>query len=128
MSRPLELVMARQWVALLTSPVLLFDATGSLAFFNEAASVIMGRSFNECGALKPGEWHAMFRIENSSGGLVPQGSSSLDEALSADGARLLTLMLRGLDGQRRQVSLTTFPIRGLDRGKVGVMALVEQVG
>lgn len=128
MSRPLELVMARQWVALLTSPVLLFDATGSLAFFNEAAQVIMGRSFNECGALKPAEWHAMFRIEDASGTLVPQGQSALDEALTADGARQLTLLLRGLDGQRRQVGLATFPIRGLDRSKVGVMALLEQVG
>ncbi len=128
MSRPLELVMARQWVALLTTPVLLFDATGSLAFFNEAASVIMGRSFNECGPLKPAEWHAMFRIEDRTGALVPAGDSMLDQALSADGARQMTLLLRGLDGQRRSVGLTTFPIRGLDRSKVGVMAQLEQVG
>jgi len=120
--------MARQWSALLTTPTLLFDDTGTLVYFNEAAALVVGRSFSESGSLAPAEWHAAFRVESADGRVVNRDESPLTDALSSEHAVQRTLTLRGMDGQRRQVTLTTFPIRGLSQGPAGVLVLIDLAG
>ncbi|MCP4808336.1 MAG: hypothetical protein GY913_33410 [Proteobacteria bacterium] len=128
MGRPLELIMARQWMALLTTPSLLFGEDGTLVFFNDAAAVILGRSFSECGTLTPTEWQAALRVEGELHIDAPE-ASLLGRALESNTAIHRTIMLRAMDGARRQVNVTTFPIRGVGQpGMTGVMALLDPVG
>lgn len=128
MRRPIELVMARQWSALLTTPTLLFDDRGSLIYFNEAAALVVGRSFSESGSMASQEWHAAFRVEGPDGTVVHWDESPLAQALEAEHAMQRTVVLRGMDGQRRQVTLTSFPIRGLSQGHAGVLVLLDRAG
>ncbi|HJN74557.1 MAG TPA: hypothetical protein QGF58_11540 [Myxococcota bacterium] len=128
MGRPIELVMARQWSALLTTPTLLFDDCGALVYFNQAAALVVGRSFSESGSMAPEEWHAAFRVEGADGKVVGWEDSPLARALASEHATQHTLSLRGMDGQRRVVTLTSFPIRGLSQGQAGVLVLLETAG
>ena len=127
-SRPLELIMARQWMALLTTPTLLFGADGTLVYFNDAAGLILGRAFAESGTMSPTQWQAALRVEGELHAASPE-ATILGRALESDHATHRTLLLRAMDGARRQVNITTFPIQGVGQpGICGVMALLDPVG
>lgn len=128
MSRPLELIMARQWIALLTTPTLLFGADGGLIFFNDAATVLLGRSFSECGTMSQAEWQSALRVEGEVHANTPE-ATLLGRALEANGVLHRTVLLRAMDGERRQVNVTTVPIRGVGQPQLtGVMAVLDPVG
>jgi hypothetical protein len=41
-------------------PVFVLDAEGNLAYFNETAAALLGRSYTEIGPLPPEEWGALW--------------------------------------------------------------------
>jgi PAS domain-containing protein len=57
---PLELILARNLVSIVTLAAFLVDVDGQIAFYNEAAARIVGRSFEETGTLAREEWNARF--------------------------------------------------------------------
>jgi PAS domain-containing protein len=58
--QPLLLILARNLVTNLATPALLTDADERLIFFNEAAALILGQSFEEVGRLRRDEWATRF--------------------------------------------------------------------
>ena len=52
--RPLELILARNLMASLSTPAFLVDEDGVLVFYNEAAGALLGRRFEEVGPDGPG--------------------------------------------------------------------------
>ena len=118
-SRPLELILARQWCELLSVPVLLFDADLRLVFFNDAAGLFLGRSFNETGSMDQYGWRAAFPLAD----LPPEGDG-LEDTITRGVPAQRILTLEALTGRRR-VILTTLPIDGLSGARVGLVATLH---
>ena len=49
--KPIQLILARQLASSIAIPILLFDADGTLVFFNEPAEAILDQRFDETGEL-----------------------------------------------------------------------------
>jgi PAS domain-containing protein len=58
--QPLLLIQARNLITNLALPAFLTDPDGQLLFFNDAAGVLLGRSFEEVGPLGREEWAQRF--------------------------------------------------------------------
>jgi PAS domain-containing protein len=54
--KPLELILARNLLSSISTPAFLVGDHGTLLFFNEAAAAMLGRRFEETGAMEAGDW------------------------------------------------------------------------
>ena len=63
MSRPLSLILARNLLTSVTTPGVLVDAGGSIAFFNDAAGDFLGRRYEESGPMTAEAWTAEYGQE-----------------------------------------------------------------
>lgn len=125
---PVELILAKQWAGLLSVPVLLLDEGGDLVYYNESAEVLLGRSFDESGPMIRSEWSAAFQLEDAAGGDVDPGQTAIARALDDTVPDQQSTWIRGVDGVRRHVKITAFPIQGLRRTALGVMVLLSPGG
>jgi PAS domain-containing protein len=58
--QPLELILARNLVSIVSLAALLVDVEGRIVFFNAAAAEIVGSPFEEIGTLTRDEWNARY--------------------------------------------------------------------
>ena len=58
--RPLELILARNLLASLSTPAFLVDGRGEIAFYNEAAGAVLGRRYEDSGPMPADEWTRTF--------------------------------------------------------------------
>lgn len=58
--KPLELILARNLLASISTPALLVGQEGVLLFYNDAAAALLGRRFEESGTMTAQEWTAEF--------------------------------------------------------------------
>jgi PAS domain-containing protein len=58
--KPLELILARNLLSSISTPAFLVGEQGSLLFFNEAAGALIGRRFEETGAMSAADWTSEF--------------------------------------------------------------------
>jgi PAS domain-containing protein len=72
--QPLELILARNLISIVSVAAVLVDVDGGIVFFNDAAADIAGQRFEEVGALAADEWNAKYGPLDSDGNPV-----SLDE-------------------------------------------------
>ena len=59
--RPLELILARNLLASLSTPAFLVDRRGEIAFYNEAAGALLGRRYEDTGPMPAEEWARALR-------------------------------------------------------------------
>jgi PAS domain-containing protein len=78
---PLELILARNLVSIVSLAAFLVDVDGRIAFYNEAAARIVGRSFEETGTLAREQWNARFGPFDANGAPVPSDQLPLTVAL-----------------------------------------------
>jgi PAS domain-containing protein len=70
--QPLELILARNLISILSLPAVLVDARGRIVFFNEAAEEVIGAPFQEVGVLEPEEWNARYGPLDAEGKPLPR--------------------------------------------------------
>ena len=58
--RPIELILARNFLSSLTTAAMLVNQPGDVVFFNEAAGALLGQRFEETGTMSAGEWTKRF--------------------------------------------------------------------
>jgi PAS domain-containing protein len=58
--KPLELILARNLLASISTPAFLVGHEGRLLFYNDAAAALLGRRFEESGTMPAKEWTAEF--------------------------------------------------------------------
>jgi PAS domain-containing protein len=58
--KPLELILARNLLASISTPAFLVGELGTLLFYNEAAAALLGRRFEETGTMSAQEWTTEF--------------------------------------------------------------------
>jgi PAS domain-containing protein len=121
--KSLPLILAREFASNLATPLAIFDEQGSLVFFNEPAERIVGRTHAEVGELATDEWETLFSVERLDGGPLPVEETPVGIAFSERRPVHDALTFKTLDGRRREISVTAFPL--LERGAelVGVVAL-----
>ncbi len=121
--REIEVILARQLSNYLALPVFLVDPEGNLIFYNEPAERILGRRFEETGEMPASEWSVEFRPTDPDGKAMPPQELPLMRALQGRFPAHARLSILGLDGARRLIEVTAFPLVGMAGRFLGAMAL-----
>src|SRR6476620_3302287 len=101
--RPLELILARNLMTALSTPAFLVDEGGLLVFYNEAAGLLLGKSWEELGTVGPEEWGALFGPFDESGEPIPYDELPLVVAVRDDRPAHANFEIGSTDGSRHRV-------------------------
>ena len=108
--KAIELILTRQLASYLVMPTFIVDADGTLVFYNEPAERILGTRFEESGELPADEWSTVFRPTDADGRPLPPNRVPLMIAVAERRPAHADFWIEGLDGVRRHVGATAFPL------------------
>jgi PAS domain-containing protein len=120
---PVPVILMRQVASYLAMPMFLVDATGNLVFYNEPAELLLGRRFDETGEMALEEWSGIFQPTAEDGMPLPLETLPLSIALEKRRVAHLAFWIRGLDGVRRKIEATAFPLEGQSGRHLGAVAV-----
>ncbi len=123
MAHPIQIILIRQLAAYLSVPLFLVDPQGNLIFYNEPAEAILGRRFDETGAMPLEEWSSAFTRVDDEGQPVPLEDIATMITLAKKRPTYKRYHARGLDGVVRQIEVTSIPITGLRGEFLGAATL-----
>ncbi len=121
--KPLELILARNLMASLSTPAFLVDEGGVLVFYNEAAGILLGKRFEELGTVPQREWGAMFGPFGADGQPVAYEELPLVSAVRSGRPAHAELTIRSADGAEHGVEASAFPILTA-HGSRGALAML----
>jgi PAS domain-containing protein len=119
----LVLILAREFASKLATPMFVSDAHGDLVFYNEPAEIVLGRSFSEAGELRAEEWTSLFSIEHLDGTPMTLDQMASGIALREQRPAHGLLRIVALDGAKRSLSVTAFPLFAHAGEFVGMVAI-----
>ncbi len=119
----LEIVLMKQLASYLAVPILVVDRQLDLVFFNESAEPILGRRFEETGAIRRGEWSSVFRTFDARGEDLPSEERPLVIAIDQRRPAHRRFGLSGLDGAERDIEGIAFPLETPEAGLVGAVGI-----
>jgi PAS domain S-box-containing protein len=108
----LPLILARELAANLATPMFLIDAGGTLVYFNEAAELLLGKSYGEIGGITALEFGTMLNLENVDGTPMRRRDSPAGVAFYEREPAHRTLLATTLDGSRQPFEVTAYPLFG----------------
>jgi PAS domain-containing protein len=120
--KPIELILARNLMASLSTPAFLVDEDGILVFYNEAAGALLGKRFEEVGQMGPEEWGSSFGPFDDSGTPIPFDELPLTIALRQGRPAHSSFQIRSLEGADYQIEVSAMPILAAG-GARGAMAI-----
>ena len=126
--QPVELILLRQWASYLTTPIFVVGADGSLVYYNEPAEVLLGRTFDEAGAMPFQDYVHMFEVTDEHGVPIPLEEFALSIAVQKHHPAHDRVRYRSLDGSSHLVDVTAIPIEGHDEQHLGAVAIFWEVG
>lgn len=128
--RPIELILARNLMANLSTPAFLVDETGDLVFYNEAAGELLGRRFEEAGRMSAEEWGGAFGPFDSNGRPLDFEELPLTLALRQGQPAHARFSIRSLDGAEHEIEVSAMPIvaTGGQRGAMAIFWPVQDRG
>jgi PAS domain-containing protein len=118
--RPLELILARNFLTSLSTPAFLVDESGGIIFYNEAAGGLLGISFEEFGQKPAEEWSAAIGPFGEDGEPMPIEDLPTTKALRAGRPAHGTFEIRSIRGQSYEIESTALPIVA-EGGQEGAM-------
>jgi hypothetical protein len=121
--KSLALIRAREVATNLSMPMGLLDPHGTIVFYNAAAEGILGDTFENAGELSSAEWAAAFAPERADGTPIPMQELPAGVALIERRADHKTLFYTGIDGVRREVAITAFPLMGREQELQGAVVI-----
>ncbi len=121
--RDLVLIVARSFAAKLATPTFIADADGKLVYFNEAAAAVLGRPYLEVGELHASEWAQLFAMETLDAEPLPLERMPAGIALLEQRPAHASFAIVGLDGERREIAVTAFPLLSHPDELVGIVAI-----
>lgn len=110
--RPLELILARNLLSSLSTPAFLANRANDIIFYNEAAGALLGRRFEESGAMSAEAWLNDFGPLDDRGEPIPLEEQPLTIALRANRAAHARHRIRSLGGAVHDVEVSGMPIIG----------------
>jgi PAS domain-containing protein len=123
MSLPIQIILIRQLAGYLSMPVFLVDPKGDLLFYNEPAETILGRRFEETGAMPAAVWSSAFTPVDDAGQPIAPEQLPLMVTLAKRRPAHKRFHIRGMNGVRRHIEVTSIPILGLQGEFLGGAAL-----
>lgn len=118
------LILMRQLASGLAVPTILFDASGELLFYNEAAALLIGRPFEDIGAeVALGNQRNVFELRDDKGEPLAQDQLPLAVALREKRPVHRMVWYRSLEGVDRLVEITAFPLVGGGGHLIGAVAM-----
>ena len=123
MSHPIQIILTRQLAGYLSVPLFLVDPKGNLLFYNEAAEALLGRRFDETGAMPAEVWSTVFTPLDDEGQPIPPAKLPLMIALEKRRPAYQRFFIRGLNGVRRHLEVAAIPIAGIQGDFLGAVAL-----
>ena len=121
--RPLELILARNLLSTLSTAAFLVNQPGDIVFYNEAAGSLLGRRFEEKGAMSGQEWVDAFGPLDDEGNPIPIEKQPLTTALRANRPAHARHRIRSLTGSEHVVEVSGVPVIGAD-GFMGAMVFI----
>ena len=125
--RPLELILARNLLSTLSTPAFLANQPGDIVFYNEAAGVLLGRRFEESGAMSALDWVQAFGPLDEAGQPIPVDKQEITIALRHNRPAHARHRIRSMNGAEHDVEVSGVPVIGTD-GFVGAMVFFWEVG
>ncbi len=122
-ARSLPLILARELAANLSTPMFLIDAEGTLAYCNDAAELMLGRSFGELGVATAHELGSVLQLTGLDGEPLRRRDSPPGRALLQREPAHQRLLMTALDGVPRDVEVTAYPLFGRDEEMHGVLVV-----
>ena len=119
----IELILAQQLASYLTLPIFIVDLQGNLVFYNEFAEVILGRRFQETGAIPISELATLF--ETTAGDGTPLANDELPITIAVVEGRPAhrRFWIRALDNRPHHIEVTAFPLIDQTGQHLGAVAL-----
>lgn len=108
--RPLELILARNLLASLSTPAVLTDDRGTVVFYNEAAGRVLGQRFEESGPMSARQWGETHGPFHESGERIAYEELDLPKQMLKGQAGHSQFHIRSLDGQMRLIEASGLPI------------------
>ena len=118
-----ELILMKQLASYLAMPILLVGDDGTLLFYNEPAEALLGERYDETGEIAYAEWAQLFNPMDRSGRPLGSHETTLGRAMRDDRPTHGEISLAGLDGIRRELSVTAFPLVGQNERRLGYVVL-----
>ena len=111
-SKEIEVIVSRHFAECLALPVFIVDPLGSLVYYNEPAEDLLGKRFEDTGAMPVEEWSVLFRPEDEDGNPIPPESLPLVKTLNLQQPAHGSLYISSLTGDRHNISITSIPFIG----------------
>lgn len=121
--KSLPLILARELAANLATPMFLMDSGGMLVFYNDAAALLLGKSFAELGEIPSGEFGTSLQLSTPDGELILRRDTPTGVAFYEHKPAHQTVMATGYNGVRRVYEATAYPLLGATGEMHGVVAV-----
>jgi hypothetical protein len=121
--KSLPLILARELASNLATPMFLLDPGGMLVFYNDAAAMLLGKSFAELGEIPSGEFGAALELATPTGEPLRRRDSPAGIAFFERRPAHMTVMATAFNGVRREYEATAYPLFGATGEMNGVVAV-----
>jgi PAS domain-containing protein len=121
--KPIELILARNFLTSLSTPAFLVDGGGALIFYNEAAGAMLGISFEESARTPAEEWSQAIGPFDAGGRPLPIEELHTTKALRRGRPAHGTFTMRSVKGDAFEIESTALPIVA-EGGQEGAMIFV----
>ena len=123
MAHEIELILLKQVASYLATPIFIVDTSGDLLYYNEPAETLLGSRYDETGEMPLKEWGTVFEPTDRNGAVLPPESLPLAIAVQQNQPAHGELCITGLDGIRRDLYVSAFPLVGQNERHLGAMAI-----
>ena len=121
--RNLILILARDFASRLATAVVLVDEQGSIIYYNEAASRMLGIRFVEGAGMPADDWSTRFHQVDEAGQPIGLDENPLGIAFRQQKPNHRVLRFRDLEGNTHRVGVTAFPLLAHAGDLVGALAI-----
>jgi PAS domain-containing protein len=118
--KPLELILARNFLTSLSTPAFLVDREGALLFYNEAAGALLGISFEESGRMEAKDWGRTLAPFDETGEETPIEDRAMTKALRQGKPAHGNFKIRSAKGEQFEIEASALPIVA-EGGQEGAM-------
>ena len=118
--KPLELILARNFLTSLSTPAFLVDESGALIFYNETAGALLGISFEEQAHMSADEWSHAIGPFGPDGNPIPIEELPTTKALRQGRPAHGHFTVRSVTGNNYEIESTALPIVA-EGGQEGAM-------
>jgi PAS domain-containing protein len=120
--QPVELILIRHLASRLEIPVFVVNDTGDLVYFNEPAERVLGRRFDEIRSMPFEDWTTAF-LPSEDGRALAVDELPLVQALRQRIPSHSKFDIVAIDGVKRTIEVTAYPVLTLGDRMVGAVAM-----